>query len=57
MSEEGISGHLENPRFFEFVNEEFRRTLRHATLEELAEFAFGSMNEAIEAYDEQRRHK
>jgi hypothetical protein len=37
--------------FLEFLTKEFVKTAGHATIEELAEFAFGSMKEAIEAFE------
>ena len=40
--------------FVEFVDREFNRTITHAALEDLANFAFGSMKEAIEAYKKAR---
>ena len=43
-----------NPEFLEFVNREFDRTAVDATIEELAEFAFGSLDAAIEAFEEQK---
>lgn len=43
-----------NPDFQEFLNKEFDRTAAHATIEELAEFAFGSLGAAIEAYEDDR---
>ena len=39
-----------NPDFLEFLNREFDRTAVDATMEELAEFAFGSVEAAIEAF-------
>lgn len=44
--------YLENEDFFHFVSQEFNDVSRHATLEELAEFAFGSEQEAVEAFKE-----
>ena len=44
--------YLDNEDFFHFVSQEFKDVSRHATLEELAEFAFGSMQEAVEAFKE-----
>jgi len=41
---------IENPDFFDFVNREFEKTGNIATMEELAEFAFGGLQNAIEAY-------
>jgi len=40
--------------FLDFLNREFDRTAANATMEELVEFAFGSLDEAIEAF---QRHK
>lgn len=44
--------YLENEDFFHFVSQEFNDVSRHATLEELAEFAFGGLQEAVEAFKE-----
>jgi hypothetical protein len=44
--------YLNDPEFLEFVNREFRSTAMHASIEELAEFAFGSIEDAIEEYNE-----
>ena len=41
-----------NADFLEFLSREFDKTTIHATIEELAEFAFGSLDAAIEAYQE-----
>ena len=38
--------------FQEFLNRQFDKTAVHATIEELAEFAFGSINEAVKAFEE-----
>ena len=43
-----------NPEFLEFLNREFDKTIVHATVEELAEFAFGSFDEAVKAFEEQK---
>jgi uncharacterized protein with HEPN domain len=43
-----------NHDFQEFLSREFDKTAVCATLEELAEFAFGSMEEAIKAFNERR---
>jgi len=40
----------ESPEFLEFLDSEFRRTSKIATVEELAEFAFGSIEKAVEAF-------
>lgn len=44
-----------NPEFREFLNREFDRTAVDATIEELADFAFGSMEAAIEAFEESKK--
>ena len=44
-----------NPDFKEFLNREFDKTAVDATIEELAEFAFGSIEAAIEAYEQHKR--
>ena len=41
-----------NADFLEFLSREFDKTTIHATIEELAEFTFGSLDAAIEAYQE-----
>jgi hypothetical protein len=41
---------IESDEFLQFVDREFRRASKSATVDELAEFAFGSLNEAIEMY-------
>jgi hypothetical protein len=44
-----------NPDFLEFLNREFDHTVVDATVEELAEFAFGSMEKAIESFNQWRK--
>jgi len=39
-----------NADFLEFLNRAFQSTTQYATIEELAEFAFGSMEDAVEAF-------
>lgn len=46
-----------NPDFLEFLNREFDNTTAHATMEELAEFAFGSWDAAIEAFEERIKNE
>ena len=46
-----------NPDFQEFLNRNFEKTAAHATMEELAEFAFGSWDEAIEAFEERIKNE
>ena len=41
-----------NPQFLEFLNREFDKTAVDATMEELAEFAFGGFDEAVKAFEE-----
>jgi len=43
--------------FLEFLNREFDKTIVHATVEELSEFAFGSMDLAIKAFEERGKRK
>jgi len=45
----------DNPDFLEFLNKEFDKTVLHATVEELAEFSFGSFDVAVEAYEQYKR--
>lgn len=42
--------YFDDPPFLEFVMREFERTVDHATGQDLAEFAFGGVPEAIDAY-------
>ena len=44
-----------NSEFLEFLNREFDKTAVDATIEELAEFAFGGIEEAIEAYEQYKK--
>ena len=44
-----------NPDFREFLNREFDKTAIHATIEELAEFAFGGIDAAIETYEKHKK--
>jgi len=46
-----------NPDFQEFLNREFDHTAVDATMDELAEFAFGSMKEAVEAFEERIKNE
>ena len=47
----------DDPDFQEFLNREFDKTAVHATIEELAEFAFGSLEEAIKTYKSEGNQK
>jgi len=44
------SEYADDDAFWEFVNREFDQTAAGATLEEMAAFAFGGIDEAIQAY-------
>jgi len=50
-----VERYIENPEFLEFLKREFDITAVHATVEELAEFAFGSLYSAIEAYEKHKK--
>lgn len=52
MTPDEFEEYLENEDFFYFVSQEFNDVAREATLEDLAEFAFGSVQEAVEAFKE-----
>ncbi len=41
---------IDNPAFHGFLDREFDLAAREASVEELAEFAFGSMEAAVEAF-------
>ena len=43
-----------NPDFQEFLNREFDHTAVDATMEELAEFAFGTIDDAIDIFEKQK---
>jgi hypothetical protein len=45
----------ENPEFLEFLTREFDTTAASATIEELAEFAFGSIDDALNAFEESKK--
>ena len=47
--------YAENPAFLEFLTREFGITATSATIEELAEFAFGSIAEAVNAFEESQK--
>jgi len=49
--------YIDNFEFLEFLTTEFTKTAMHATIEELAEFAFGSMELAIKAFEERGQRK
>lgn len=45
---------MADTKFQEFLNREFDNTATNATMEELAEFAFGTIEDAIAAFEEQK---
>ena len=49
--------YVDNFDFLEFLNREFDKTAVDATIEELAEFAFGSMELSIKAFKERGKEK
>lgn len=55
MSEKLDDYNIENKKeFFSFVLDEFQQTSKHASVEELAEFAFGSIKEAAKEFIEHK---
>lgn len=49
--------YTDDPDFQEFLNREFDHTAVHATMDELAEFAFGSWDAAIEVFEERIKNE
>ena len=49
------ASHINSPKFLEFLSQKFDLTARNATAEEFAEFAFGSMEAAIKAFEGNKR--
>ena len=47
----------DDTEFLEFLGREFDKTTVNATVEELAEFAFGGIEKAIEAFEEQKEKR
>jgi len=47
--------YVENSDFLKFLGREFDGTAVDATVEELAEFAFGGVDEALEAFEEYKK--
>ena len=41
---------IDSDDFKDYVNNEFDKTVSHSTIEELAEYAFGSIDEALDEY-------
>jgi hypothetical protein len=54
MTESNSIIDIESPEFFEFINREFEKTAIHATIEDLAEFAFGSIEDAVNEFKKYR---
>lgn len=52
---DNVEQYTDNPEFLEFLNREFGKTAVHATIEELAEFAFGGLEKAIEVFNQWRK--
>ena len=48
--------YINDSEFQEFLNRDFDKTAVDATIQELAEFAFGSMEEAIKAFNKRRKN-
>jgi len=46
--------YVNDPEFQEFLNREFNKTAVDATMEELAEFSFGSIDDAVEMFEKQK---
>jgi hypothetical protein len=40
----------ESPKFLEFINRAFDKAAVHCSVEEMAEFAFGSVEEAVKQF-------
>lgn len=55
MDEELIEQYMEDGEFIEFINAAFNEAVAEADVEELAEFVFGDMEEAIEAFLEAKQ--
>jgi cytochrome c peroxidase len=49
--------YITDPDFREFLNREFGKTAVDSTMEELAEFAFGSIDTTIEAFEERIKNE
>jgi len=49
--------YMNNPDFHKFIDREFDKTAVQSTIEELAEFAFGSLDAAIQAYEERIKNE
>jgi hypothetical protein len=56
MYEKDYEGYADDPAFHEFVDREFDLVAAGAPLEDLAEFAFGGMEEAVKAFEEHLKY-
>lgn len=52
-----LEQHETDPAFLEWLSDQFDKTAVHATVEELAEFAFGDIKAAITAYKNRLRRE
>jgi hypothetical protein len=48
--------YADNPEFQEFLSRGFDKTAICASMDELAEFAFGGFDEAVKAFEEYKRN-
>jgi len=53
--DKSVEKYADDRDFQQFLNREFDQTAVDATMEELAEFAFGSVEAAIEAYEKRKK--
>jgi hypothetical protein len=51
MNYENKTNLIDSPEFLEFVSKEFENTVQYATIEELADFAFGDLETAVVAFN------
>jgi len=51
-----LEQHVNDPEFQEFLSREFDKTAVCASMNELTEFAFGSFDEAVKAFEEHKRN-
>jgi len=55
MDEQLETDYVDDANFREFISREFRNMAKEACVEELAEFAFGDLLAAIEAFKKERK--
>ncbi|MBC8179707.1 hypothetical protein H8E88_01165 [candidate division KSB1 bacterium] len=41
---------IDSEKFFNFISDELKKTVNHSTNEEIAKFAFGSVEEALNEF-------